>query len=541
MANSYRYRKYNSELSEQNPDSIGHPREFNNSFATVDEIKGILTKVDLTAPEIPTNHGGAAFISDTKEAYVDDGDYHTLILGSTGSMKTRLFIFPTVFTLGLAGENMVIADPKGEIYDSTSGFLKEKGYEIMTLNLRDLDRSDCWNPLAEGYHLYNQGRPDEGLKLVIDFVDVLMAKAVKTCKDIYWPMSAKVFLQGIAEIILRGARDITEVNVSSMLPFFGYCRAPGSQSSRGSPLMDFITHLSPANSIRQHIEACIANGNNAMAGIMGQASGSLNAFSMSKQLQRLCAKSTIDLHAFKDPNRKVAVFMIVPDEQTTFHFFVSSFVKQLYSTAVDDAYSCPGGALPRRLNFILDEFANLPRIPGMSTMITAARSRNIRFYLVVQSDNQLKESYDTEAETIKTNCLNWVYLNTKEGKLIEQVQTMTGTRMRSTSSKPLVSQFELTNLRKIPFDPLEGGAQALILISRCKPFMTFLPDISRFTQFVKYPPIELPHTDPTIHYFDAFTRAFNLSDSEIHRIYGGGMSEPPDVSARRPRPEKFKK
>ena len=539
MSNSYKYTKYDESLNDKLPGSIGHPQEFNNSFATQAEIKRFLNHVDLTADEIPLNHGGAAFISDTKEAYVDDGDYHTLILGSTGSMKTRLFIFPTVFTLGLAGENMVIADPKGEIYDRTSGFLKEKGYEVLALNLRDLDHSECWNPFAEGYRLFKSGREDDGLRLIIDFIDVLMEKPMKTCRDIYWPMSAKVFLQGIAEIILRGADNESEVNISSMLPFFGYVRRPGSQSSEGSPLMEFIKQLPPSCSVRQHVEACIANGQNAMAGIMGQASGALNAFSMSKQLQRLCAKSTIDLHAFKDPSRKIAIYLIVPDEDTTYHFFVSSFVKQLYSTSVDDAYFCPGGSLPRRLNFILDEFANLPRIPGMSTMITAARSRNIRFYLVIQSDNQLKDSYDTEAETIKTNCLNWVYLNTKEWPLIKQVQEMTGTSKRSPTSKPLVSEFELTNLRKIAFDPYEGGAQALILFSRSKPFMSFLPDISRYTQFAEYPPVPFKATNQSINYFPAEIKAFSLKSADINRIYGEGIIDPPDLEARRKRPKRL--
>lgn len=525
MSNNYRFRKYNINPGDSNANVISHPSEFNNTFASPDEIKGILHHVDLTSDEIPLNHGGAAFISDTKEAYVDDGDYHTLILGATGSMKTRLFIFPTVFTLGLAGENMVVADPKGEIYSMTSGFLKEKGYEVSCLNLRDLNHSECWNPLEEAFLLMQEGREEDGMKQAIDFIEVLMADQVRVTKEIYWPLSGKQFLQGVAEIVLRGAKNLSEVNVSSMIPFFGYCRGSDSMRSSGSLLRDFIEKLPPNNSIRQHIEGTICNGPNAMAGILGMAASGLAPFTTSRQLQRMSAKSTVDLHAFKDPNRKTAMFVIIPDEQTTFHFFAASFIKQIYSTALDDAYHCPNGALPRRLNFVLDEFANLPRIPEMSTMITAARSRNVRFYLVVQSDNQLKEHYQEEAETVKTNCLNWVYLNTKEAELIQQVQKMTGTKKRSINSKPLISQYELTNLRKV-FGK-EGGAQALILISRCKPFMTFLPDISRYSQFTKYPPVKLPDTNPTISYFPAEKRAFNLSTPEILKIFAkeGGTRE----------------
>ena len=503
MSKTYRFRKYTGE------------RSFLNHFASPDEIKHILHRVDLTQP-IEMNHGGAAFISDTKEAYVDDGDYHTLILGATGSMKTRLFVMPTVFTLALAGENMVITDPKGEIYDVASSYLKEQGYEVKVLNLRDMTRSDSWNPLEEAFLLYQNGKKEEALKQANDFVSVLMADLMAKNNDLFWPMAAKQFIEGCVETLIRGSKKVEECNMSSVLSFISYTRGDNGSNS-DSVLRDFVAKLPPNNSIRQHLETTVCNAPNTMGGILGLVSSGLQPFVSSKALQNLSASSTIDLHAFKDPNRKVAVFVLVPDESTTFHFFIASFIKQLYSAAVADAFSCPNGALPRRLNFLLDEFANIPRIADMPSMITAGRSRNIRFYLVVQSDNQLRSNYGNEAETIKTNCLNWVYLASKENGLIQQVQTMVGSSNRMPSSEPLISFFELTNLKKIHGE--EGGAEALILISRSKPYMTFLPDISRYTQFIGRDPLKLPKTSSKIIYFDFKKNMINLSASQILDTY----------------------
>ena len=79
------------------------------------------------------------------------------------------------------------------------------------------------------------------------------------------------------------------------------------------------------------------------------------------------------------------------------------------------------GQLPVRVNFILDEFCNLPAIPDMPAMISAARSRNMRFFLVAQSKHQLLRKYGEDADTIKGNCDNWVFLTSKELDLLEEI------------------------------------------------------------------------------------------------------------------------
>lgn len=509
MGSSYRFSKYGAE------------RAFLNRFATKEEFKGLLKPVDLTK-DIELNGGGACFISDTKTAYVDNGDYHTLILGSTGSMKTRLFVFPTVFTLALAGENMLITDPKGEIYDRTSGFLKEKGYDIHVLNLRDMARSDNWNPLTEAYRLFSAGKTDEAIQVAYNFISALVAPFASKSQDAYWPDAAKEFLLGVTEILLRGAQKEEEVNISSLISFPAFCRSSGN-SDDGLLLRRFASKLPDHCSIKEHITATVNNAPITMDCIMSFVAQAISPFVQSKLLQNIASSTTIDLHCFKDEDKKHAIYVIVPDENRTFHFFVASFIKQVYSVAVSDAFLCGNRGLHRRLNFILDEFANIPNIPDMPSMITAGRSRNIRFYLVIQSDNQLKENYKESAETIKTNCLSWVFLASKEGPLINQVQEMAGTRDRSHGSDPLISYFELTNLKKV-FGP-EGGAEAILLFARSKAYKTFLPDISRYEQFADIPPAELPYTQNKRVIFDIRKNLDDKSVQEVARIYSDVVQE----------------
>ena len=114
----------------------------------------------------------------------------------------------------------------------------------------------------------------------------------------------------------------------------------------------------------------------------------LSAFTNEKLL-RMLSNSTFDLH---DVSKKpTALFIILPDEVDTYAPIAGLMLQQISATLVQDAYKC-GGKLPRRVNFLCDEFCNY-YVPGMMRSISAHRSRNIRWYLVCQSQKQLEACY----------------------------------------------------------------------------------------------------------------------------------------------------
>ena len=134
--------------------------------------------------------------------------------------------------------------------------------------------------------------------------------------------------------------------------------------------------------------------------------------------------------------------------------------------------------LPVRMNFVLDEFCNIPAIPDMASMISAARSRNMRFFLMTQSLWQLKQKYRDDANTIKGNCDNWVFLTSREYDLLQEISSLCGNTTYKESndninSRPLISISELQRLKK------EYG-ETLILHGRNYPFVTELPDINEY-------------------------------------------------------------
>ena len=124
-------------------------------WAKDEEVKSKLKEVNITLPTLP--HAGIPLLVKGQKVWVDDGEAHTLIMGSTGSGKTRRLINPLIKILAKKGESMILTDPKGELYEENVAMLTTKGYNIVLLNLRNPEKGNAWNPLTLPYQLYKKG------------------------------------------------------------------------------------------------------------------------------------------------------------------------------------------------------------------------------------------------------------------------------------------------------------------------------------------------------------------------------------------------
>ena len=106
----------------------------------------------LDLQETQYAQGGVPLLTMGDKVYVDASDSHTIIFGATGSKKTRMFAMPSLRIFARAGESFVVTDPKGELYQRTSGEVVQMGYEVCCLNLRDMECGESWNPLDLPLH-----------------------------------------------------------------------------------------------------------------------------------------------------------------------------------------------------------------------------------------------------------------------------------------------------------------------------------------------------------------------------------------------------
>ncbi len=443
-------------------------------WATVEEIKRSCSEVDLNAEDYPA--AGIPIISDGKTAYVDNTDTHSLIFGATGSKKTRLFCMPMINIMAKAGESFIVTDPKGELYAQTSGLVKRKGYRTVVLNFRDIGTGDKWNPLTIPYELWQKGDRDGAGMLLSDIAATIAEPIVRNTKDSYWGEAAQELAIAGLYVMMEAAKK-EEINMKSFAALSSFGNVKPIKRLAEMLEEDSIAGLNYKSTV------CI-EANVTVSGIVGTLYGMLRLFTVNDRLSAMLSETTFDMRRIG--REKTAVYVIVPDEKTTYHFLVTMFLKQVYEILITEAQKEKNRQLPVRVNFVLDEFCNIPRIPDMPSMISAARSRNMRYYLVVQSMHQLKGRYGTDADTIKGNCDNWVFLTSKELALLNEISELCGSVVTPEGQqRRLISTSELQR-----FDKVKG--EALIMHCRQYPIITEMADISQYAMFGLYDAVPLP-------------------------------------------------
>ena len=436
-------------------------------WANEKDIKNEENVVKVNPLSETLDAAGITLINNGKEIWVDNGEYHNLVIGSTGSGKTQTIVKPMVNLLAKKGESMIITDPKGEIYKYSASYLKERGYRIIVLNFREPQRGNSWNPLTLPYKYYTGGNQDKAIELLNDVaLNILYDPSNKSESD-FWEKSAADYFSGLALGLFEDAKE-REVNLNSI----NYMSAVGEERYATSNYIKEYFGLKGEKSTPYIFATSTINApNDTKGGLLATFRQKIRNFSTGEALSEMLSYSDFNMRDIG--NGKTAVFMIIHDEKKTYHSLMTIFIKQCYETLIDVAQE-NGGKLPYRTNFILDEFANMPPLKDVDAMVSAARSRDIRFTFIIQNFAQLNDVYgDNVAEIIKGNCGNLVYLISTEMKALEEISKMCG-EVKVTDDKdknatrPLIT---VTDLQKMKL------FEAIIKRLRTDPFRTKLePD-----------------------------------------------------------------
>ena len=470
--------------SERNPSlALGHDKEdnaFQNQVYAKFETKGTFRStcssfsmdtgrfLSVKVTQMTSFAGGIPLDWNKSDGivYVDSTDSHTVIIGATGSKKSRLIAMPSVKILGSAGESMIICDPKAEIYHRTARDLKRKGYDINVINLRNPERGSSWNPLSIPYQFYASGDVDRAYEFINDIATNLMLSEITT-KDPYWDYSACNLFFGLTLLLFKLCKYRG--------PSADYANIQTSSLWRFAELDDIIA---------ANLQGIVVTPDKTMSCILSTFDQKLRCFMFQPNLIQMLSHNTVKLDTIGE--RKTAFYLIMPDEKTSYHKLITIFIKQSYEYIIYNAQHKGNSMLPIRLNYILDEFTSLPAIGDFPTMITAARSRNIRFNLIVQSKHQLLQRYQDETETILSNCSNWIFLTSREISLLREISELCGTRK---DQRPLVSVSFLQHLNK-------DEGEALVFSGRMNPYQAHLADIDFYDQGVYQElPLEISRWD----------------------------------------------
>lgn len=441
-------------------------------FESIERIKKTYSWFDLNTKKFSKESGycgGIPLMYDSNERrlYVDSTDTHSLVYGSTGSLKTRTIVSPTIKVLGYAGESMIINDPKGELYNRHAGDLRNLGYNLVEINFRDPSVGNSWNPLFIPFKFYLEGDYDKAAEFANDIANNLMLSD-RSSDDPFWDYSASDLLYGLIMLTFRYCKDhnvsINAVNISNLLNLRRIFFA-SKQQARNSTLWKYA---SEDELVAASLSGSVYAPNDTMNSILSVFDQHMRTFTIQPTLMDMMANNDFDIADIG--NGKTCVFLITPDEKTSYHKLVSLFIKQSYEYLIYLATKSISNKVNNRINYIIDEFSSLPKINDMPSMISAARSRDIKFLLIVQSQSSLKQRYGEEADTIISNCTNWIFFTSRELGLLRELSELCGMQKNRI---PNISVYELQHFSK-------ERREALVLSGRLKPAKVNMLDIDKF-------------------------------------------------------------
>lgn len=327
------------------------------------------------------------------------GNVNVLVVGGSGSGKSASYSIPNAYQL--LG-SYVFTDPKGELYDRTAGYLKSKGYEIKVLNLVKPQYSDGYNPLM---HISSE--------IDVDVIANTIVKGQKTGdggSDPFWDDSAEMLLKALI-YYLMATRPEEEQNLASCAELVRAANTNGGSNL----LTELISKLPYDHPARMNYKSIEIAPEKTYSSILSTLQSKLGKFD-SKEIAELTSTDTINFEEIG--NKKTAVYVISSDTHTAYDFlltiFFSQMIQQLYNYADDN-----GGALKVPTYFILDEFANIGKIPDFDKKISTSRSRKISFSVILQNLDQLEAVYEKSYETIIGNCDTHVFLGSNSYKTVE--------------------------------------------------------------------------------------------------------------------------
>ncbi|WFD10852.1 VirD4-like conjugal transfer protein, CD1115 family [Tepidibacter hydrothermalis] len=422
----------------------------------------------------------------SEKIYYIDEDTHTLCIGATRSGKTRTVVLQTIGTIGLAGESMILSDPKGEIYTYTYTFLKNMGYEVICVDFKNPLKSDRYNFLQPVIDAIDKNDIPKAVEATWDLTASLVPENSHNEK-IWTNGEASIIASAIMAVIYdnRNGNDRRFQNMSNVYFFISeMCKTIDGTM----PLLKYMKNIPTSHPARALLSISEVAPSKTRGSFYTSALTTLRLFT-NPLIHSMTEKSDFDPNAIGE--RKQAIFIILPDEKSTYYSLASLFVNQSYMQLVKNADE-RGGRLKKRVNFMLEEFGNFVKIPDFANKLTVGGGRGIRFNLFLQSFMQLDEKYGKEtAGTIKSNCETWIYLQADDLNTLEEISKKLGNYTVSTyslssshgrySTPSSSHSINLTHRALLTVDEVRLLSRPYSLItSRNHPAIMYSPDLSEW-------------------------------------------------------------
>ena len=340
---------------------------------------------------------------------------NVLVIGGSGSGKTRFFVKPNLMQLH---SSYVVTDPKGTLLVECGQLLQRAKYRIKVLNTINFSKSMKYNPFS-----YIRSEKDI-LKLVNTIIANTKGDGEKSGED-FWIKAERLYYTALIGYIWYEAPE-EEKNFTTLLDMINASEAREDDEDFQNPVDLMFERLAEKDpdhfAVKQYSKYKLAAGKTAKS-ILISCGARLAPFDI-RELRELMETDEMELDTIGD--RKSALFVIISDTDDTFNFVVSILYTQLFNLLCDKADDVYGGRLPVHVRCLLDEFANIGQIPKFEKLIATIRSREISASIILQSQSQLKAIYKDNADTIVGNCDSTLFLGGKEKTTLKEISEILG-------------------------------------------------------------------------------------------------------------------
>ena len=385
-------------------------------WATNREIKKTYRHIPFTPEEWRQNPGsrpkeqgivvGCQSKKKTTTALVDTGDVHCMMIGAAGVGKTAYWLYPNIEYACASGMSFLSTDTKGDImrnYGSIAS--KYYGYNISVIDLRNPMRSHGNNLLhlvnkymdlySETNEVQYKAKAEKYAKIIAKTIILSGMEAGSFGQNSYFYDAAEGLITASILLVSEFCKP-EERHIVSVFKIIQELLAPGRNRNKNQ-FQQLMELLPPDHKAKWFAGAALNTAEQSMASVMSTALSRLNAFLDSELETILCNDTEIDAERFC--KEKSAIFIIMPEEDSSKYFMVSLLIQQFYREilAVADEH---GGKLENRVVFYCDEFGTLPRIESAEMMFSASRSRRVSIVPIIQSFAQLQKNYGKEGAEI---------------------------------------------------------------------------------------------------------------------------------------------
>ena len=340
---------------------------------------------------------------------------NVLVVGGSGAGKTRFYAKPNIMQ---CNSSHVVLDPKGEILRDTGYLLEKEGYKIKVLDLVNTEKSHSYNPFA---YIKND---NDIQKLVGNLFKSTTPKGSQS-QDPFWDISASMLLSALFYYLKYEAPE-EEQNFSMASEMMRAGKPKEDEEDYESPLdilFKRLEHKNPNHIAVKYYKDYHSGAGKTLKSIIVTLASKLEKFNLDA-IEGITKTDELELD--KLGTEKIALFAIIPDNNTDFNFLVSILYTQIFQVLYYKADYEYGGVLPIPVHFVMDEFANVALPNDFEKILSTMRSRNISVSIILQNLSQLKALFEKSWESIIGNCDEFLYLGGNEQSSYKYVSELLG-------------------------------------------------------------------------------------------------------------------